>query len=132
MGLLNPVLLFLAGAAAVPLLLHLLQRHQGPRVIFPALRYLRRAEKESARRIRLRQILLMLLRIAAVLLLALAAARPFVGFGGVRHSPTAVVIVLDNSMSTAAVEGERRVLDQLKARALETLDAAGEEDRFWL
>jgi hypothetical protein len=82
MGLLNPLLLLLAGAAAVPLLLHLLQRHQGPRVVFPALRYLRRAEKESARRIRLRQILLMLLRMAAVLLLALAAARPFTGFGG--------------------------------------------------
>ncbi|HSK21013.1 MAG TPA: VWA domain-containing protein [Longimicrobiales bacterium] len=132
MGLLNPLLLLLAGAAAVPLLLHLLQRHQGPRVIFPALRYLRRAEKESARRIRLRQILLMLLRIAAVLLLALAAARPFTGFGGAGHSPTAVVIVLDNSMSTAAVEGERRVLDELKARALEMLEAAGPDDRFWL
>ena len=132
MGLLNPLLLMLAGAAAVPLLLHLLQRHQGPRVVFPALRYLRRAEKESARRIRLRQILLMLLRIAAVLLIAFAAARPFVGFGGAGHSPTAVVIVLDNSMSTAAVEGERRVLDDLKARALETLEAAGPDDRFWL
>jgi hypothetical protein len=132
MGLLNPLLLLLAGAAAVPLLLHLLQRHQGPRVVFPALRYLRRAEKESARRIRLRQILLMLLRIAAVLLVALAAARPFVGFGGAGHSPTAVVIVLDNSMSTGAVAGESRVLDELKARALETLDAAGPDDRFWL
>ena len=132
MGLLNPLLLFLAAVAAVPLLLHLLQRHQGPRVIFPALRYLRRAEKESARRIRLRQILLMLLRIAAVLLLALAAARPFTGFGGAGHSPTAVVIVLDNSMSTAVVEGEQRVLDELKARALEMLEVAGPDDRFWL
>lgn len=132
MGLLNPLLLLLAGAAAVPLLLHLLHRHQGPRVVFPALRYLRRAEKESARRIRLRQILLMLLRIAAVLLVALAAARPFVGFGGAGHSPTAVVIVLDNSMSTGAVAGESRVIDELKTRALETLDAAGPDDRFWL
>jgi hypothetical protein len=132
MGLLNPLLLLLAGAAAVPLLLHLLQRHQGRRVIFPALRYLRRAEKESARRIRLRQILLMLLRIAAVLLLAFAAARPYLGFGGAGHSPTAVVIVLDNSMSSAALEGEQRVIDALKARALEALDEAGVDDRFWL
>lgn len=132
MGVLNPLLLLLAAAAAIPLLLHLLQRHQGPRVIFPALRYLRRAEKESARRIRLRQILLMLLRMAAVLLLALAAARPFVRLGGVGHSPTAVVIVLDNSMSTAAVEGETRVIDELKARALEMLEAASTDDRFWL
>jgi hypothetical protein len=74
MGLLSPLLLLLAAAAAIPLLLHLLQRQHGPRVAFPALRYLRRAEKESARRIRFRQILLMLLRVAAVLLVALAAA----------------------------------------------------------
>jgi hypothetical protein len=132
MGVLNPLLLLLGAAAAVPLLLHLLQRHQGPRVIFPALRYLRRAEKESARRIRLRQILLMLLRVAAMLLLALAAARPFMRTGGVGHSPTAVVIVLDNSMSSAAVQGETRVLDQLKARALEMLADATPEDRLWL
>ncbi|CAN5612636.1 hypothetical protein BH23GEM10_BH23GEM10_08070 [soil metagenome] len=132
MGLLSPLLLLLAVAAAVPLLLHLLQRHQGPRVVFPALRYLRRAEKESARRIRLRQILLMLLRVVAVLLIALAAAQPFLRIGGTGHSPTAVVIVLDNSMSSAAVAGETRVLDELKARALEMLEAAGAEDRFWL
>ena len=75
MGVLNPILLVLAGAAAVPLLLHLLQRHQGPRIVFPALRYLRRAEKESARKIRLRQLLLMLLRMIAVLLVAFPAAR---------------------------------------------------------
>jgi hypothetical protein len=132
MGLLNPVLLVLAGAAVVPLLLHLLQRHQGPRIVFPALRYLRRAEKESARRIRLRQILLMLLRVAAVLLVAFAAARPFVRAGGVGHAPTAAVLILDNSMSTAAIEGEQRVIEALQARALEVLEQAGPDDRFWL
>jgi hypothetical protein len=132
MGLLNPLLLLLAAAAAVPLLLHLLQRHHGPRVVFPALRYLRRAEKESARRIRVRQILLMLLRVGAVLLIAFAAARPFLRMGGAGHSPTAVVIVLDNSLSSAVVEDERRVLDELQARALEVLAAAGPDDRFWL
>lgn len=108
MGFLSPALLFLGAAATVPLILHLLQRHQGPRVVFPALRYLRRAEKESARRIRLRQLLLMLLRIAAVLLIALAAGRPFAQSGGAGHEPTAVAIVLDNSMSTGAVVEDRK------------------------
>jgi hypothetical protein len=42
------------------------------------------------------------------------------------------VIILDNSMSSGAVDGETRVLDQLKERALETLAAAGADDRFWL
>jgi hypothetical protein len=132
MGVLSPWLLALGLGMAVPLLLHLFQRHQGPRVIFPALRYLRRAEKESARRVKLRQWLLMLLRIAVVLLLALAAARPFLLGAGSAHEPAAVVIVLDNSLSTSAVIEDERVLDGLRARALETLGNAGPDDRFWL
>jgi hypothetical protein len=132
MGLLNPVLLALGLAAAVPLLLHLLQRQQGPRVVFPAVRYLRRAERESARRIRLRQVLLLLLRATAMVLVALAASRPFIRAAGAAHAPTAVALVLDNSMSTAAVVDGRRVLDDLKERALEMLDRAGPDDRFWL
>jgi hypothetical protein len=132
MGLLNPLLLAVGLAAAVPLLLHMLQRHQGPRFVFPALRYLRRAEKESARRIRVRQILLMLLRVAAVLLVALAAARPYLPAGGIGHSPTAAVIVLDNSLSSGVVEGDVRLVDAFRERALEVLEAAGPDDRFWL
>ncbi len=132
MGFLSPFLLLLGLAAAVPLILHLFQRQQGPRVVFPALRYLRRAEKEHARRIKLRQLLLLALRMAMLVLLALAAARPFFRHGGGGHEPTAVVIILDNSLSTGLVLGERRVLDELKARALETLERAGSDDRFWL
>jgi len=132
MGFLSPFLLLLGLAAAVPLILHLFQRQQGPRMVFPALRYLRRAEKEHARRIKLRQLLLLALRMAMLLLLALAAARPFFRHGGGGHEPTAVVIVLDNSLSTGLVRGERRVLDELKDRALETLERAGADDRFWL
>lgn len=132
MGLFNPALLLLGLAVAVPLVLHLLQRQQGPRMVFPALRYLRRAEKENARRIKLRQILLLALRMIILLLIATAAARPFLRRGGGGHEPTAVAIVLDNSLSTGLVTGEERVLDQLKSRALETLDRARPEDRFWL
>jgi hypothetical protein len=132
MGFLNPLWLLLGAAVAVPLILHLLQRHQGPRVIFPAVRYLRRAEREHARKIKLRQLLLMLMRVAALLFLALAAARPFLRSGGAGHEPTAVVIILDNSMSSSLVRGDRRVLDELKDRALESLARAGADDRFWL
>ena len=132
MGFLSPLLLALAAALAVPVVLHLFQRHQGPRMIFPALRYLRRAEKESARRIKLRQILLLALRVAAVVLVAFAAARPFVRAGGIGHEPTAAVIVLDNSLSSGLVVGDRRVLDDLKRRALEMVAQAAPDDRFWV
>jgi len=131
-GFLSPALLALGLAVAVPLVLHLFQRQQGPRIVFPALRYLRRAEKENARRIKLRQLLLLLMRATALVLLAVAAARPFLRRGGAGHEPTAAVIVLDNSMSTGLVVGDRRVLDQLKERAMETLARSGADDRFWL
>jgi hypothetical protein len=132
MTFLAPALLVLGAAVAVPLVLHLLHRHRAPRVSFPAIRYLRRAEREHATRIRLRQLLLLTLRVAAVLLLAGAAARPFLERDTGAHPPTAVVIVLDNSLSSGAVVEDRRVLDDLKAAGRLTLDAAGPDDTFWL
>lgn len=132
MGFLAPAALALGLAIGIPIILHLFQRQQGPRLIFPALRYLRRAEKEHARRIKLRQFLLLALRVLGVLLIAFIAARPFLRRGGSAHAPSAVVIVLDNSASSAAIDGDRRVLDVLKDRAVETLLRAGPDDRFWL
>ena len=132
MSFLSPWLLVLGLAIAVPVLLHLMHRRPGPRLDFPALRYLRRAEKESGRRVRVRQLLLLALRIAAIALLALAAARPFLRTGASGHPPTDVVLVLDNSMSTGAVTDDGRVFDALRAAAAASLDASGPDDRFWL
>jgi len=132
MGALNPLFLAAGVAVAVPIILHLFHRHETRRFSFPALRYLERTEREHARQIRLRQLLLLLTRVAILLLLVGAGARLiFAGLGGA-HPPTAVVIVIDNSMSSSLVIGERRVLDDLKARARETLAAASDEDRFWV
>jgi hypothetical protein len=132
MGALNPLFLLAGVAIAVPIILHLFHRHETRRFSFPALRYLERTEKEHARQIKLRQLLLMLARVAVLLLLVGAGARIlFAGMGGA-HPPTAVAIVLDNSMSSGLVLGERRVLDDLKSLARATLDRASDEDRFWI
>src|SRR5688572_33340798 len=132
MGALNPVFLLAGLAVAVPIILPLFHRHETRRFSFPALRYLERTEKEHARQIRLRQLLLLLARVAVLLLIVGAGARMiFAGMGGA-HPPTAVVIVLDNSMSSGLVLGERRVLDELKGLARESLSGASDEDRFWV
>jgi hypothetical protein len=129
---LAPWLLALATGAAVPLLLHLLRRRTGQPLAFPAVRYLRRAEKEHRREMRLRNLLLMALRVLAVIALALAAARPLGPGFGTGHPPTAFALVLDNSMSTARVSSGRVVLDQLREGALAALSEAGSGDRVWL
>jgi hypothetical protein len=132
MGFLAPVFLIAASAIAIPLLLHLFHRHDSRRLSFPAIRYLLRTEKEHARKIRLRQLILLFLRIAVILLVVLAGARLFVRGSGSGHDPTAVAIVLDNSMSSGLVVGETRVLDELKQLALETTARATTDDQIWV
>jgi len=131
-GFLSPIFLLAGLAVAVPLILHLFHRHDAKRMVFPALQYLLRTEKEHARTIRFRQLLLLLLRIAAILLLVAAGARPFLRGGGGVHDPTATVLIVDNSMSSGLIRGGARVLDLLKAVAIRSVDRASDEDRLWL
>jgi hypothetical protein len=121
---LAPWALLLAGAAAVPLLLHLLRRRTGARVDFPAVRYLLRAEREHAREVRMRNLLLMLLRVGIVLAIALAVAKPVGPFPGVGHPPTAVALLLDNSLSSGAAGASGPMLTRLTAAAAAVVDAA--------
>jgi hypothetical protein len=131
-GFLAPLWLLAGAAAAVPLLIHLMRRRAGARIEFPAVRYLVRAEREHSRDLRLRNLLLMILRVAAVLLITLAAAHPIIRMAGAGHAPTALAVVLDNSLSTSAVVGGRPVLQRLQARARDILRRASSSDRLWL
>jgi aerotolerance regulator-like protein/VWA domain-containing protein len=129
---LAPLYLALAGAALVPLLIHLLRRRIGTRVEFPAARYLARAEQEHSRSLRLRNILLMILRVAIVLFVAVAAARPVARLAGAGHGPTALAIVLDNSLSTTVVVDGRPLLEQFRSLARDVLAQANATDRLTL
>src|SRR5215467_13131377 len=97
---LAPLYLLLGAGVAVPLLIHLLRRRIGARVEFPAARYLARAEREHSRTLRIRNLLLMLLRVLALLAIVIAAARPVARWLGAGHAPTAIAIVIDNSLSS--------------------------------
>jgi hypothetical protein len=129
---LAPVWLALAGAAAVPIILHLLRRRRGTQIEFPAVRFLLRAQREHRRELRVRNLVLMFLRVAVVLAVALAAARPLGRTGGPGHAATAIALVLDNSMSSGAIRGGGTALETLQASAARVLDAASPGDRVWL
>src|SRR5215472_2062149 len=102
MSFLSPLFLLGAVAAAVPVLVHLVRRTRARRVQFPSLMFLRRIEQKTIRRRRLRNIVLLVMRCAALLLLALAFARPyFPGLSSSAAGPREVrsVILLDSSYS---------------------------------
>ncbi|MGH7695454.1 MAG: vWA domain-containing protein, partial [Gemmatimonadaceae bacterium] len=132
MSFLAPIWLVLAGAAAVPLLLHLLKRRIDLRIDFPAVRYLLRAKQDHRQRLRVQNLILMALRIAAILLIALAAARPIGWLGGSGHLPTALAIVLDNSLSTSVIVDGAPLIERLREEARGLVRGANSSDRLWL
>ncbi len=132
MGFLNPLFLLAGTAVVVPVILHLFYRQESKTFPFPAIRYLLRTEKEHARQIRTQQLLLLLLRIAIVVLLVLSGARVHLSGPGGSHDPTALALVLDNSMSTTIIRGGRPSLDFLKDQARQSATGAGHDDVIWV
>ena len=72
----NPWFLVGAGAALVPILIHLIQRRRIQQVVFGSVRFLRKFSHRVVRRRRLTELLLIILRALALAVLALAFARP--------------------------------------------------------
>lgn len=99
---LSPLFLVGALAAIVPIALHLLARQAARPVPFGLVRFLRATPVEQARRRRLSDLLLLALRVAALLLLALAFARPFVRSATTAGTADPVVLALDTSFSMGA------------------------------
>ncbi len=123
---LHPWLLAGLAAAALPVLLHLVHRRQPPTVEFPAVRYLIDTTREHQRRLKLRNLLLLLLRTALILALVLAAAGPSAPIRGApAHAPAALALIVDNSLSSGAVVQGATRLDQLRRAARGVLDRAG-------
>ena len=98
-----PWWLLATAAGSLPLIIHLLNRQRFKRVTWAAMTFLLAALQKNRRRMRLENLIVLLLRIAVLVLLALAFAQPFLGpnhplklGGGVR---TCRVFVLDDSYS---------------------------------
>jgi Aerotolerance regulator N-terminal/von Willebrand factor type A domain len=126
MGFLSPW--FLAGAAllGLPLYLHLLQRHQTIPRSFSSLMFFEKRTQSSIKHRRLRYWALLSLRLALLLLLALAFANPFINRSAASMtSDKLLLVVLDDSFSMRA--GTR--LADAKREALALLDSRRPNER---
>jgi hypothetical protein len=125
-------LLFGLLLAGVPVLIHLLNRQKPRRIPFPAFRFLQQKQRSNQRRIRLRQVLLLALRMLIIAALCLGLARPRL-FGqrwaAGSEKPVAVVLLVDTRPSMAySVAGVSR-LDEAIRRARELLDEVNPASR---
>ena len=116
MSFLSPLFFSALGAIAIPVLVHLIQRERSRVVQFPSLMFLQRIPYQSVRRRRIRHWLLLAMRAAAIVLLALAFARPFFRPGALATAAAAagareVVILLDQSASMGYDDHWQRARD---------------------
>jgi hypothetical protein len=129
-------LAFLAGiaAAAVPILIHLFSRRQAKRLDWPSIRFLKEINRQRIRRIRLRQLLLLLVRAAAIVLFALAMGRPVMtgGFLADGRAPSTVCLVIDTSYSMQAARGGTSTFEIARTQALGVVDQLGRDDGVYL
>lgn len=120
MNFLNPFALLGIAAAGIPLLLHLLNLRKLKTVEFSSLRFLIELQQTRVRKLKLKQILLLLLRMLLVAFTVLAFARPTVsGKLPLLATPTraSVVILLDNSASMEAADGNGQRFKQAQSVA---------------
>src|SRR3954453_1661810 len=106
MNLLHPWLLAGLAAISLPVLIHWLTKPRPVSVPLSTLRFVREAVQQRRARYRLRDLIILLLRATAIVLLAIAFGRPLAGSKPlVADAPGQAVrvVILDRSQSMAAV-----------------------------
>ncbi len=115
--------LSLAFLAALPLtlapvVLHLIDRQRNVVIPWGAMQFLQEAATKRTQARRLREWLLLLLRVLAVACLVFALARPMVHATWFRTQPQReVIVVVDNSLSMQRMHGEHSLLNEAAERA---------------
>ena len=125
MEFLNVVLLAGMAAVTIPIVIHLLHRSRFRVVPWGAMHLLEAVLRKNTRRLKLEQIILLLLRCAIPVFLAICMARPVITgleplLGNAKSS---IVLVLDNSYSMEAGGPGRSNFQQAKEGARQILDA---------
>ena len=108
-------------AAATPVVIHFLTRPRPLRMPLSTLRFVREAVHERRSWHRFRDILLLSLRVLAILLIALAVARPQWGnqslISDVQGGDAVRVVIVDVSQSMAATDGATRQIERARTIA---------------
>ncbi len=136
MAFLAPLFFAALATFAIPVIIHLTQRERKQIVEFPSLMFLQKIPYQSVRRRRIRDWPLLAMRLAAILLIVLAFARPFFKKETVALAssmgPREVVVLLDHSYSmaygdrwTRAKAAARRAIQNLSRNDHATLIVFG-------
>ncbi len=133
MTFLNPLYLIALAAAAIPIILHLLNLRKTRVIEFSTLAFLKELQRSRIRKLKIKQWLLLALRTLIIVFIVLAFTRPAVrsafGFLPGTTARTSAVIIIDDSFSMLASDEGGNLFKQAKEKAaavLEILEAGDE------
>ena len=131
----NPWLLISLAGIGLPIVAHLLSRRRYDVVEWAAMQFLN-PSKKTRRRVKLEELLLLLLRIGLITLIALSVTRPWLPGGWFSGYYSAgsrtVVIVIDGSNSMSRTDGVNSMHQNAKRRASQFLRTLGADDNVAL
>lgn len=105
---------------ALPTIIHLISKRRARRVRFAAMELLLKSKKRTARSVRLRQIVLLIVRTLLVAALAVAIMRPVwrdEPKAATTNAPLAVVVAIDTSASMRATLDGQSAFDRARRKA---------------
>jgi hypothetical protein len=133
MTFLNPLVLLGLIAAAIPVILHLLNLRKLKTVDFSTLRFIKELQKTSIRNLKTQQIILLILRTLIVICCVLAFSRPTIKsslpvIGS--HAKTSIIVILDNTLSMDISDAGGNRFAKAKAIAAQISNAMKEGDEL--
>ncbi|MEL6866518.1 MAG: BatA domain-containing protein, partial [Bacteroidota bacterium] len=131
MQFLYPSFLWALGALAIPIIIHLFYFRRFKKVYFTNVRFLREVKEETSARRKLRNLLVLMMRVLALAFLVLAFAQPFIPQDAeVKKGEKSVSVFIDNSFSMESLSEDVPLIEKAKQRAREIINAYNVEDRF--
>ena len=136
MTFLNPAVLLGLIAASIPILIHLFNLRKLKKIEFSTLAFLKELQKNKIRKVKLKQWILLALRVLIILFLVLAFARPTLkglAIGGTTSAAkTTAVFIIDDTFSMSVIDNQGSLLNQAIAAAKNLLKDFQEGDEIAL
>ena len=135
MQFLSPLFLIGLVAVAIPVVVHLFNFRRYKKVYFSNVELLQQLQTETRKQSRLKQWLVLALRILCIVFIVLAFAQPVIPDGKNKVAATGnkyVSVYIDNSFSMEATTTHGTKLDMAKRKAREIAEAHSNTDRFQL
>ena len=131
MQFLYPGFLWALAALAIPIIIHLFAFRRFKKVLFTNVRFLQEIKEETSNRSKLKNLLVLLSRMAALAALVFAFAQPFIPRSEeVKSGNNIVAIFVDNSHSMQAAREDVPLLALAKNAARQIVNAYSEADQF--